>query len=216
MTLVTSPTTPCTDATAPTALAQADVEMLVLLAQGDDKHKARQALEMLVKRHQKMVYAMLYHLAPERDDLADLTQEVLLRVCRSIHSLRNPKTFKLWLNRIVTNLFYDQLRKKSRQLSVISVDEPQYDDNAGASPTRDIMDPGAQPHQTLLQHELDDKIRQAIVTLPEHFRTVVVLRELQGLSYEEIAALTNTQLGTVKSRLARARERLQAELKPYL
>jgi RNA polymerase sigma-70 factor (ECF subfamily) len=174
------------------------------------------ALEELVARHQKLVYVTLYQLAPDRNDINDLTQEVLLRMCRSIKSLRNPKTFKYWLNRIITNLFYDELRKMPRQLKTISLDEPVYNDEEEQSPARDIPDSSERPDKVALNSELDQKIQQAIHNLPEQFRTIIVLREIQGLSYEEIASLTDTNIGTVKSRLARARLKLQEVLEPYL
>lgn len=185
---------------------------LVLLAQ----ENRMSALEELVSRYQKLVYITLYQLAPERNDITDLTQEVLLRMCRSIKSLRNPKTFKYWLNRIITNLFYDELRRSPRQLKTISLDEPTYDQDDEASPARDIPDSGDLPDKRALNAELDQKIQQAIRHLPEQFRTIIVLREIQGLSYEEIASLTDTNIGTVKSRLARARLKLQEALGPYL
>jgi RNA polymerase sigma-70 factor (ECF subfamily) len=193
------------------------VEELVVIAQqrAEKPRHGERALEELVIRHQRQVFAALYHLAPERNDLADLTQEVLLRMCRAIGSLRNPKTFKYWLNRIITNLFYDTLRKKTRQIQPSSLDVALGGDNE-QGPTRDIPDNTARPDDLSMGSELDQKIHDAINALPEHFRTVVVLREIQGLSYDEIADLTNTQLGTVKSRLARARSRLQETLKPYL
>lgn len=188
-------------------------EELVLKAQSDQMT----ALEALVSRYQKLVYVTLYQLAPERNDITDLTQEVLLRMCRSIKSLRNPKTFKYWLNRIITNLFYDELRKMPRQLRTISLDEPVYYDNdEDNSPARDIPDATEMPDKMALNSELDQKIHQAIQNLPEQFRTMIVLREIQGLSYEEIASLTETNIGTVKSRLARARLKLQEVLEPYL
>lgn len=174
------------------------------------------SLEELVARYQKLVYVTLYQLAPERNDITDLTQEVLLRMCRSIKSLRNPKTFKYWLNRIITNLFYDELRKAPRQLKTISLDEPIYEGEDDSSPARDIPDRDEVPDKLALNSELDAKIRQAIQNLPEQFRTIIVLREIQGLSYEEIASLTETNIGTVKSRLARARLKLQEVLEPYL
>jgi len=174
------------------------------------------ALEQLVSRYQKLVYVTLYQLAPERNDITDLTQEVLLRMCRSIKSLRNPKTFKYWLNRIITNLFYDELRKTPRQLKTISLDEPVYENEEDQSPARDIPDASDMPDKQALNSELDRKIQQAIQNLPEQFRTIIVLREIQGLSYEEIASLTETNIGTVKSRLARARLKLQEVLEPYL
>lgn len=187
-------------------------EELVVLAQQNQMS----ALEELVSRYQKLVYVTLYQLAPERNDITDLTQEVLLRMCRSIKSLRNPKTFKYWLNRIITNLFYDELRKSPRQLKTISLDEPVFEGDDDASPARDIPDVDDLPDKLALNSELDQKIRQAIQDLPEQFRTIIVLREIQGLSYEEIASLTETNIGTVKSRLARARLKLQEGLEPYL
>lgn len=188
-------------------------EDLVIKAQSEDMR----ALEELVRRVQKLVYVTLYQLAPERNDITDLTQEVLLRMCRSIKSLRNPKTFKFWLNRIITNLFYDELRKTPRQLNTISIDEPMFNnDESENALARDIPDKGEQPDKVILNTELDQKIHAAINNLPEQFRTIIVLREIQGLSYEEIASLTNTNIGTVKSRLARARLKLQEALKPYL
>lgn len=178
-----------------------------------------QALEELVQRYQRSVYLTLQQLAPERNDIADLTQDVLLRMCRSIKTLRNPKTFKYWLNRIITNLFYDELRKTPRKLRTISMDEPLMEEGEGdhvSKQSRDIPDTSQLPEYLALGSELDQKIREAIANLPEQFRTIIVLRELQGMSYEEIASLTNSNLGTVKSRLARARLKLQEAIEPYL
>lgn len=190
-------------------------EELVPLAQQGD----RRALEALVKQVQKTVYVTLYQMLPERGDVMDLTQEALLRMCRSIHTLRNPKTFKYWLNRIVTNLFYDELRKQSRRPAPLSLDASTYSDNGeseGATPTQDIADTSAVPDQQLLQSELDRQIHQAIGQLDEPFRTAIILREFHALSYEEIASITQVSLGTVKSRIARARSRLQEQLGAYL
>lgn len=186
---------------------------LVEKSQQDD----RLALEELVRRNERIVYSTLYHLDPNRTDLADLTQEVLFRMARSIKNLRNANTFKFWLNQIITNLFYDELRRKARRLSTISIDAPYMDsDQDESSPSRDIADAGRVPEETTLGVELDKKIKEAIENLPEQFRIVIVLRELQGLSYEEIAEITHTNIGTVKSRLARARAKLQEQIKPYL
>jgi len=197
-------------------LDQLENEELVVLAQQNNR-EAMRALEQLVRRNQKTVYLALYHLSPERNDLQDLTQEVLLRMCRSIKSLKNPKTFKYWLNRIITNLFYDQLRKKPRQLVTVSTDAAiGNDQDEGRSLTRDIPDEKGRPDDNMLSSELDVEIKKSIDRLPEHLRAVVVLREMQGLSYEEIASITKANLGTVKSRLARARQRLKEDLEPYL
>src|ERR1700678_2298190 len=107
------------------------IEELVVKAQSDDM----KAMRELVERNQRNIYIALYQMAPERQDIADLAQEVLLRMCRSIKSLRNPKTFKFWLNRIITNLFYDELRKMPRRLKTIPLDDSPFgDDENGDSP----------------------------------------------------------------------------------
>jgi len=174
------------------------------------------AMRELVERNQRNVYLALYQLAPDRQDIADMVQEVLLRMCRSLKSLRNPKTFKFWLNRIITNLFYDELRKTPRRLQTVSLDEPIPTEDGEIAASRDVPDTSHQPETLTLNSELDEKIYQAISDLPEQFRVIIVLRELQGMSYEEIAELTHSNLGTVKSRLARARLKLQEVIQPYL
>ncbi len=174
------------------------------------------AFEELVKRHQRTVYTLLYQLAPDWTDTSDLAQEVFIRVWRSVGNLRNPSSFRSWLAQIVTNLFYDELRKRPRRLPTISMDEALSSDEGDEGPTRDIADSAPSPDETILRREVSDAIRQAMVKLPEQFRTDIVLREVEGLSYEEIAILTKTEMGTVKSRIARARSKLQELLKPYL
>lgn len=174
------------------------------------------AFEELVKRHQRTVYALLYQLAPDWNDTGDLAQEVFIRVWRSINNLRNPASFRSWLSQIVTNLFYDELRKRPRRLPTVSMDEAIGDDESSEGLTRDIADTSALPDDIVLNREMSEVIRQAMGTLPEQFRTAIVLREVEGLSYEEIGLLTKTEMGTVKSRIARARSKLQELLKPYL
>ena len=177
----------------------------------------RLALEELVRRNERIVYSTLYHLDPNRTDIPDLAQEVLFRMARGVKNLKNPATFKFWLNQIITNLFYDELRRKTRRLATISMDAPYMDNGEESSAiTRDIADIGKMPEEKTLGIELDKKIKDAIEKLPEQFRLVVVLRELQGLSYDEIAEITHTNIGTIKSRLARARAKLQEQIKPYL
>ncbi|OGH96957.1 MAG: hypothetical protein A2039_04850 [Candidatus Melainabacteria bacterium GWA2_34_9] len=190
-----------------------DLTELIIKCQQDDKL----ALEELIKRHEKIIYNTLYHLDPNRIDIADIAQEALFRMTRAIKTLKKPVTFKFWLNQIITNLFYDELRRKTRRLATISMDTPYMDGGEDeASPSRDIADTGKMPEESTLSKELDEVIKESIDDLPEQFRTVIILRELQGLSYEEIAELTKTNIGTVKSRLARARAKLQEQIKPYL
>lgn len=187
-----------------------DAELAVL-----SQRKDPTAFEILVKRHQRSVYNLLYQLAPDWNNTADLAQEVFIRAWRSIHNLRNPKAFRSWLNQIATNLFYDELRKRPKHMNTISMDES-IDEDGSDSPTRDIADTSALPDETVQRQELAQAIRNAMAELPEQFRVAIILRELQGLSYEEIALLTNSEMGTVKSRIARARTKIQQLLAPYL
>lgn len=185
---------------------------LVVKCQQDD----RLAIEELVKRNERNIYNTLYHLDPNRSDIADLAQEVLFRMAKSVKNLRNPQTFKFWLNQIITNLFYDELRRKTRRLATISMDVPYMDSDTDIQAAREIPDVGKIPEERTLGGELDKHIKEAIENLPEQFRLVIVLRELQGLSYDEIAEITRSNIGTVKSRLARARAKLQEQIKPYI
>jgi RNA polymerase sigma-70 factor (ECF subfamily) len=184
------------------------LDELIILSQKNDYR----ALEELIKREQKNIFATFSYLSKTRENIADLTQEALMRMARGLANLRNPKVFKSWLNQIVTNLFYDELRKSVRKPPLISIDaEP--DEN---SFSRQIPDTRHKPSEKALSTELDSVIKTEIKNLPDHFRIAIILRELQGLSYEEIAEATHTTIGTVKSRIARARVKLQDGLRYYI
>lgn len=184
------------------------LDELVILSQKSDY----KALEELIRREQKNIFATFLYLCKKRENIADLTQEALMRMAKGLANLKNPKTFKSWLNQIVTNLFYDELRKSTRIPQLISIDI-EHDENS--LPTQ-IPDFRHKPAERAMSSELDQMIRNEIRSLPEHFRIAIILRELQGLSYEEIAEATHTTIGTVKSRIARARGRLQDGLKHYI
>lgn len=185
------------------------LEELVVLAQQNDF----KALEELIKREQKNVFAAFSYLCKKREEVSDLTQEALLRVAKNIQNLKNPKLFKSWLNQIITNLFYDELRKSQRKLDTVSLD----DDNEDYAPIKfQLLDKKCKPHEKCISSELEKIIKNAILELPEQFRIAIILRELQGLSYEEIAKATHSSIGTVKSRIARARGKLQEDLKAYI
>lgn len=183
-------------------------ELVVLSQQNDFK-----ALEELIKREQKNVFAAFSYLSSTKENVSDLTQEALLRVAKNIHNLKNPKLFKSWLNQIVTNLFYDELRKNQRKAETVSLD----DDTEESSPIKfQLLDKKCKPHEKCISSELEKIIKNAILGLPEQFRIAIILRELQELSYEEIAKATHSSIGTVKSRIARARGKLQEDLKAYI
>jgi len=167
------------------------------------KNSDYKALEELIKRVQKDVYSCFSYLCNTQDRVPDLTQEALLKMSKSIKSLKDPKMFKFWLNRIVMNLFYDDVRKYSKAIESISID-----DNIA----RSIPDNKEKPNDKVISSETENTIKMKIKNLPDNYRTAIVLREFQGLTYEEIAKITSSNIGTVKSRIARAREKLQKEL----
>ncbi|NJN87335.1 MAG: sigma-70 family RNA polymerase sigma factor [Leptolyngbyaceae cyanobacterium SL_7_1] len=175
---------------------------------------SKSAFAELIRRYQSHVDKILYHLAPDWSDRADLAQEVWIRVYRNVRRLQEPEKFRGWLSRIATNLFYDELRKRKRANSPISLDVPRSVEDGEMEWEIPSDDPG--PAEDLVTREFYDQLRSAIADLPEVFRTTIVLREIEGMAYEEIAEITGVSLGTVKSRIARARQRLQLQLQDYL
>jgi len=186
---------------------------LILLCQSGFRPE-RAAFAELLRRYRSHVDRVLYHLAPDWEDRADLAQEVWIRVYRNIKRLNEPGKFRGWLSRITTNLFYDELRKRKRHQSPLSLDAPLNMEDGEIDWEIASENPG--PGETLVTDEFYEQLRIAIADLPEAFRTTIVLREIQGMAYEEIAEITGVSLGTVKSRIARARHRLQLELQAYL
>ncbi len=187
------------------------VQELITLSQQDDF----KALEELIRREQKNIYTTLMYLSGNKDNVYDLTQETLFKIAKNIKSLANPKNFKSWSNQIATNVFYDDLRKNKKDYELISLED---DENSSvfAAIKNFFVDKKCKPPEICLSSELDKIIKYEILNLPESFRVVIILRELEGLSYEEIALATNSNIGTVKSRISRARNKLQENLKAYL
>jgi len=157
--------------------------------------------EEVVRMHSARVYRLAYRLTGDRHDAEDLTQEVFVRVFRSL-STYAPGTFEGWLHRITTNLFLDQARRKSRIRF-----EGFADDAAERLPGREPT-----PAQAYFDTHLDGDIEAALAALPPEFRAAVVLCDIEGLSYEEIAATLGVKLGTVRSRIHRGRGQLRAAL----
>ena len=180
-----------------------DINSLVLSAKNADG----QALEEIVKRVQKSVFTMFSYLVDKRQDIADLTQEALIKMAKNINSLKDPKLFKAWLNQIVTNVFYDYVKKNSKDKNLES-------DNNKLLEIKDKI--GCEPGEKCLFAEMEKLIKSAILTLPDYLRIVIILREYEGLSYDDISKITNTTVGTVKSRISRARLKLQQELKEFI
>ncbi|CAN5258516.1 RNA polymerase sigma factor SigE [soil metagenome] len=154
----------------------------------------------VVREHSARVYRLAYRLTGEKHDAEDLTQEVFVRVFRSL-STYTPGTFEGWLHRITTNLFLDQVRRKAR----IRFDA--LPDDAERLPSRDRG-----PAQVYDDTHFDHDVQAALDALPPDFRAAVVLCDLEGLSYDEIAATLGIKIGTVRSRIHRGRSQLRAAL----
>jgi RNA polymerase sigma factor (sigma-70 family) len=155
----------------------------------------------VVRTHSARVYRLAYRLTGDPHDADDLTQEVFVRVFRSLSSY-TPGTFEGWLHRITTNLFLDQVRRKAR-IRFDALAEDAADRMPGREPT---------PQQSYDDRTFDDDVQRALDALPPDFRAAVVLCDIEGLSYEEIAATLDVKLGTVRSRIHRGRAQLREAL----
>ena len=166
------------------------------------------ALDALVRATYADVYALAYRLVRDREEAADVTQEVFVRVMRSVVGFRGESAFGTWLHRVTVNTALTSLRKKSRR--------PQPGREAFALPGADsvgaVVDPDAGPEERAERAELLARAEAAVAALPESSRTIVVLRDIEGLSTAEVAAHTGLSETAVKVRLFRARERLRASL----
>ena len=185
------------------------IDELVVLSQQEDF----KALEELIKKVQKDVFATLSYMLKSNENLYDLTQEVLVKLAKNINNLQNAKCFKGWLNHIITNTYYDYLRKIKKKTETIPLEYSCPQENGAVN--IDIPDKRVKPMEKCISAECERQVKKAIRGLPEHFRIAIILREFQGLSYEEIANSTNSSIGTVKSRISRARMKLHEDLKGY-
>jgi RNA polymerase sigma-70 factor (ECF subfamily) len=164
----------------------------------------------LVTEHQRMVYQLSLNLLGDHNEALDLSQEVFLRVFRTIHSFRGQSALRTWIYRIVVNQARNRQRwwRRRHRAQQVSLDE--HLKNFGDFPEQTDR---ASPDRMLGRKELAERIRVALERLPFDQRTAIVLREIDGLSYEEIGFSLGIAVGTVKSRLARAREALRARLR---
>ena len=163
------------------------------------------AFEHLVLTHQDRVFTLAFHMLGSREDAADLAQEAFLKAWRSLSGFQGDSSFATWMHRLTTNLCLDHLRKQARRQNIatpVSLDDED-------SPLPEPADEGQDPHAHLERSERRRALTKALGELPDNYRRPLVMRELSGLSYQEIADTLNTDLGTVKSRIARGRERLR-------
>jgi len=164
------------------------------------------AFEQLISKYQQKIYNIAYRLMGNPHDASDLAQEALIKVYKSIGSFRLDASFSTWVYHIVTNVCRDELRKRNRH-QVSSLDEPLNLHDGEVN--KEVADFSNSPEFAYEQKESGEYIQKLINSLNPEYRMVVVLREMMGFSYEEIARELDITLGTVKSRLNRARKYLK-------
>lgn len=172
-------------------------ELVTRAKQGD-----QDAFAQLVEANQNKIYSLAYRMAGNPEDAADLAQEAFLRAWRTLPSFQGDSSFSTWLYRLTSNLCIDFLRREKRRKTAITVTS--LDDEENAAPA-DVPDCRFNPECELERKELRNAVGQALLKLSDEHRQVLILRELDGLSYTEIAERLELGEGTVKSRIARAR-----------
>ena len=172
------------------------------------------AFDELVSRYQNRLLNFVYRTTGDRERAEDLVQEVFVRVYRHIHRFDRSRKFSTWIYTIASNLAKNELRNRSRNPLVLfqTIRRNWEDDDRPLQ----FEDPGTRPDDLYRKRHLREAVEEAVEKLPPHHRNVFVLRELEGKSYEEIAEITSCNLGTVKSRLNRARNAFASIIAPSL
>ena len=162
------------------------------------------AFETLVLEYEKNVYNIALRMTGNSEDAADMTQEAFIKAYNSLQSFRGDSKFSVWLYRIVSNVCLDFLRSKNRRPTVsLSVE-----DDDGEDAQLDVADESQSPELLLDRKLTRESVRRGLDSLPPDYRQILLLREIQGLSYDEISQALCLEVGTVKSRIFRARKRL--------
>ena len=166
------------------------------------------AFEELMAAYEKNVYNLALRMVRNPEDAADMSQEAFIKAYNSLSNFRGDSKFSVWLYRIVSNVCLDFLRRQSRRGAV----SLSMEDSEGEEVQLDIPDESQSPERLLEQRLTRDAVRRGLQAVPPDSRQILLLREIQGLSYEEIAQALDIEVGTVKSRLFRARKKLCAFL----
>lgn len=193
-----NPKSNSTEPMAPDSIS--DAEYVRRLQRGETE-----AFEILVRRHEKTIFNLVYRMLGDYDEAAETSQEVFLSAYRSIDRFRGDANFSTWLYRIALN--HTSTRRKSlnrRQQRNVPIDD-----------TEPVRDPQPGPAETIEKKEIRERVQSALNTLEPDDATVILLRDLQDIPYEEVARLLEIPVGTVKSRLHRARQALKSQLAVY-
>jgi RNA polymerase sigma-70 factor, ECF subfamily len=193
------------------AEAEQDLEIVRRCQQGDDM-----AYGQLVSRYQRKVYTIALNMVKSPDDAMDIAQESFIKIHRYIGNFQGSSSFYTWLYRIVVNLCIDHMRRSGKWVSA-EFDERtidrEHDEKEVCVLSSDL---GNNPSKTMGRKELAEQIQRAIDTLPPYHRAVIIMREIEGMSYAEMAKAMKVSKGTIMSRLHHARHKLQKLLEGYL
>lgn len=171
------------------------------------------AWDTLIRKYEKSVYKFAYSLCRNHEEAGDIAGQVFLRLYQNLHTFRNEASFTSWLFRIVRNTYLDLCVRPAHR-GHLSLDAgPNNDSEPSAG--RDIMDPSPSPETLCMENEVSQLLAKAIMHLPAYQRQVLRMYHTEGKSYEEIAEATGLSIGTVKSRLNRARNMLRERLAPF-
>lgn len=181
------------------------------VAQGMDERLQRE-FDELVYRYYQQAYNLAYRLTGSAADAEDLVQEAFLRAYRFFDRYDRSMPFMNWFSRILTNLYIDEYRRRGR-LRTVSIDEVYSNDEGEEGTTMDLPDTAPNPLERALSKEYLDAIHEGLQHLSPEFRIAVILADLEGYSYEEIAEITKTSIGTVRSRIHRGRKQLRDQVK---
>lgn len=187
--------------------AEEDRGLIAKAQQGD-----RAAFRQLVERHQRRAFAIALSLVRDENDARELVQDAFLRVHKGLASFQGGSSFFTWLYRIITNLSIDLIRKPGRQLA--DIDEQRFESDEGQEAEFPLLSKvdGSDPVDVVRRQEIAGRLQAALDALPPYHRGVIVMREIEGLSYEEMASAMGVSKGTIMSRLFHARQKLQKAL----
>jgi RNA polymerase sigma-70 factor (ECF subfamily) len=182
------------------------------------KAGSEEAFGWLVNQYHQQVYSLVYRVLNDPADAADTTQEVFLKVFRGINSFNGQSSLKTWIYRIAVHEASNQrrwwFRHKSHETSIEPALDSEAENSGGLKQW--LADPHDSPLETAIHEEVRARVESELREVPEPFRTTVILRDIEELSYEEIADIMQTSLGTVKSRLTRGRDALRKRLESYI
>ena len=184
-------------------------QQLVERAQRGDKH----AFELLVSKYQRKLARLLLRFIRDSTEVEDVTQEAFIKAYRALPSFRGDSAFYTWLYRIGINTAKNYLVAMGRRApTTTEIDTEEAEGFEDGDQLRDLNT----PENEMMSRQVAETVNQTLEELPEELRTAITLREIEGLSYEEIAVVMNCPIGTVRSRIFRAREAIAAELRPQL